>query len=307
MENSVIKTAGRVFEILEYFREVRRPLSVRDIAEYFDYPPSSTSVLVKSIATLGYLSYDSRIRAYSPTILVAMLGDWIYESSFGSAEILGLMRSLSDATLETVILAVQNDVQSQYVQVIQSRLPIQFYVSPGTRRPLCASGTGWALLAPQSDAAIARIHQRSEARLGKGGLPADMGLDDVMAQVRKVRSAGYVYSRGTNTPGVGVIAMPLPATAKGAQLVIGIGGLIERLDKSEKRLARLMKESIAMHVKDDDAAPAKPRRAVAGRASNESAPTPVPSPAPVASRARSAGPAPAVKSTKLSRPARPKA
>lgn len=249
MENSVIKTAGRVFEILEYFREVKKPLSIRDISEYFDYPLSSTSVLIKSIATLGYLSYDSRIRAYSPTIMVAMLGDWIYESSFSSSEILGLMKALSEATSETVILAVQNDIQAQYVQVIQSQLPIQFYVSPGTRRPLCASGTGWALLAPQPDATIARIHQRTESRIGKGGLPENMGLDDVMVQVAKVRLKGYVYSRGTNTPGVGVIAMPLPAPPSGARLVIGIGGLIERLDKSEKRLAKIMKELIATYIK----------------------------------------------------------
>lgn len=240
MTNSVIKTAGRVFDILTHFREVRKPLSVRDISEQFGYPLSSTSVLVKSMAALGYLSYDSRIRAYAPTILVAMLGDWIYESSFSSAEILSLMRALSDATNETVILAVQNDIQAQYVQVIQSQLPIQFYVSPGTRRPMCASGTGWALLASQSDATIARIHQRTLARLGTGGLPVQMELEDVMVQVSKVRTQGYVYSRGTNTPGVGVIAMPLPASPNGARLVIGVGGLIERLDDSEKKIARLM-------------------------------------------------------------------
>lgn len=259
MENSVIKTAGRVFEILEYFREVRKPLSVRDISEHFDYPLSSTSVLLKSIATLGYLSYDSRLRAYSPTIMVAMLGDWIYESSFSSAEITGLMKALSEATSETVILAVQNDIQAQYVQVIQSRLPIQFYVSPGTRRPLCASGTGWALLAPQPDRTIARIHQRSDSRIGKGGLPKDLTLDDVMAQVRKVRGKGYVYSRGTNTPGAGVIAMPLPARPNGVQLAIGVGGLVERLDKSEKQIVKLMKAAIAQHMKNATAA--VPRRA----------------------------------------------
>ena len=260
MENSVIKTARRVFEILEYFGEVRKPLSVRDIAEHFDYPLSSTSVLVKSMATLGYLSYDSRIRAYAPTILVAMLGDWIYESSFSSTEILGLMRSLSDGTRETVILAVQNDIQAQYVQVIQSQLPIQFYVSPGTRRPLCASGTGWALLAPQLDGTIARIHQRTALRLGRGGLPQNMALEDVMVQVRKVRTHGYVYSRGTNTPGVGVIAMPLPASPNGARLVIGVGGLLERLDKREAAIARLMKESIAHYIKE--ATPLKRRTTV---------------------------------------------
>jgi len=258
-ENSVIKTAGRVFEILEYFREVRTPLSVRDISERFDYPLSSTAVLVKSMATLGYLSYDSRLRAYAPTILVALLGDWIYESSFSSAEILNLMQSLSNATMETIILAVQNDFQAQYVQVIQSQLPIQFYVSPGTRRPLCASGTGWALLAPQADSTIARIHQRTRSRLGKGGLPEHLELEDVMVQVAKVRTQGYVYSRGTNTPGVGVVAMPLPASPSGARLVIGVGGLIERLDQSEKKLANLMTESIAKYI--TQSTPAKRRAA----------------------------------------------
>lgn len=261
MDNSVIKTAGRVFEILEYFREVRKPLSVRDIAERFDYPLSSTAVLVKSMATLGYLSYDSRLRAYAPTILVAMLGDWIYESSFSSAEILGLMQSLSNATQETIILAVQNDIQSQYVQVIQSQLPIQFYVSPGTRRPLCASGTGWALLASQSDASIARIHQRTLSRMGKAGLPENLELEDVLEQVNHVRKHGYVLSRGTNTPGVGVIAMPLPASPNGARLVIGVGGLIERLDAGETRLVKLMHESIDKYI--TQAAPAKRARAKA--------------------------------------------
>jgi DNA-binding IclR family transcriptional regulator len=265
MENSVIKTAGRVFEILEHFREVRKPLSVRDISEHFDYPLSSTSVLVKSMATLGYLSYDSRIRAYSPTILVAMLGDWIYESSFSSAEIRGLMNALSDATSETVILAVQNDIYAQYVQVIQSRLPIQFFISPGTRRPLCASGTGWALLAPQSDSAIARIHQRTDSRLGRAGLPQNMALEDVMVQVRKVRTQGYVYSRGTNTPGGGVIAMPLPAAPNGARLVIGVAGLIERLDHDEAAIAKRMKKAVAQFIPQPapEAAPRKRRGTLA--------------------------------------------
>jgi DNA-binding IclR family transcriptional regulator len=286
MDNAVIKTAGRVFEVLEYFREVRKPLSVRDIAEHFGYPLSSTSVLAKSIATLGYLSYDSRIRAYSPTILVAMLGDWIYESSFSSAEIVGLMRSLSESTRETVILAVQNDIFAQYVQVIQSLQPIQFFVSPGTRRPLCWSGTGWALLASHSDATIGRIHQRSLGRIGRAGLPKALALEDVMSQVSQVRKNGYVLSRGTNTPGVGVIAMPLPAAANGARLVVGIGGLIERLEDGEKSIVKQMRDSIDRYLNGKDPAGSNaPRKVVAPmkkpvvKSALKSAPKPAPKPA----------------------------
>jgi DNA-binding IclR family transcriptional regulator len=221
---------------------------VREIAEKFGYPLSSTSVLVKSIAELGYLSYDSHVRAYSMTIRVAMLGDWIYESSFGGTEIMALMDDLSARTRETVILGVQNDIFAQYVQVIQSTMPIQFYISPGTRRPVCLSGTGWALLSTQTDPAIARIVQRTENKLDKTGLLQPITLDTVMKQVRKVREKGYVYSRGTNTPGAGVIAMPLPGAVNGARLVIGIGGPIERLDAGEAAIVKSMKAAVKAYA-----------------------------------------------------------
>jgi DNA-binding IclR family transcriptional regulator len=244
MVSPVIKSAGRVFEILEFFREARHPLSVRDISERYGYPLSSTSVLVKSIAELGYLSYDSRSRAYSMTIRVAMLGDWIYESSFGGAEIIALMDALSLRTGETVILAVQNDIFSQYVRVSQSRMPIQFYISPGTRRPLCMSGTGWALLSTQNDAAIVRLVQRTDSKLDKTGLFEPITIDSVMKQVKQVREQGYVYSRGTNTPGAGVIAAPLPGAVNGANLVIGIGGPVDRLDENEESIAHQLKAAL---------------------------------------------------------------
>ena len=247
-ENPVIKSAGRVFEVLEFFRESRRHLSVREIAERFGYPLSSTSVLVKSIAELGYLSYDSQLRAYMPTIRVAMLGDWIYESTFAGGEILSLMHDLSNRTRETVILGVQNDIFAQYVQVIQSTYPIQFYISPGTRRPVCLSGTGWALRATQTDAAIERTVQRTESRLDKAGLLEPITLKSVMAAVAKVRQHGYVYSRGTNTPGAGVIAAPLPGAVGGSRLVVGLGGPIERLDEGEKRLVKEMMAAIKAYA-----------------------------------------------------------
>ena len=49
----MIKTAGRVFEVLEYLREVRRHVTVREVSEQLGYPLSSAQVLMKSLATLG--------------------------------------------------------------------------------------------------------------------------------------------------------------------------------------------------------------------------------------------------------------
>lgn len=86
--------------------------------------------------------------------------------------------------------------------------------------------------------------QRTDSKLDKTGLFEPITIDSVMEQVKQVREQGYVYSRGTNTPGAGVIAAPLPGAVNGAKLVIGIGGPIDRLDENEESIAHHLDASI---------------------------------------------------------------
>ena len=58
------------------------PITVREVSEQLGYPLSSAQVLLKSIATLGYLRYDASVRAYLGTPRLASLGDWVMESMF---------------------------------------------------------------------------------------------------------------------------------------------------------------------------------------------------------------------------------
>ncbi|HXC55894.1 MAG TPA: helix-turn-helix domain-containing protein [Rhizomicrobium sp.] len=52
-----IKSAVRVFEVLELFERERRPLTLKDICGAFGYAPSSGAALLKSLVALGYLDY----------------------------------------------------------------------------------------------------------------------------------------------------------------------------------------------------------------------------------------------------------
>ena len=65
MSRDVVKSAARVIHVLEYFDDVRRAVSVSEIAEHHDWPVSSTSVLMRSLVTLGYLDYEAGTRTYS--------------------------------------------------------------------------------------------------------------------------------------------------------------------------------------------------------------------------------------------------
>ena len=54
---SVVKSAHRVLRIFEYFDEIERPAAMTEIARRLNYPPSSTSALLKSLVELGYLDH----------------------------------------------------------------------------------------------------------------------------------------------------------------------------------------------------------------------------------------------------------
>src|SRR5439155_290487 len=72
-----VKSAGRVLQILELFDELQREARVSEIAERLGFPQSSTSMLLKSLAQLGYLDYDPGSRTFLPSPRVALLGAWL--------------------------------------------------------------------------------------------------------------------------------------------------------------------------------------------------------------------------------------
>ena len=89
VSENVVKSAARVLEVFEYFAGRRTPATVGEVCNALGYPQSSTSVLLKSLFTLGYLSYDQGSRRYSPSVKVATLGEWIPEELQADADDVG--------------------------------------------------------------------------------------------------------------------------------------------------------------------------------------------------------------------------
>ena len=113
-----VKTARRVFEVLELFQERRAPLRLQDVCAELGYPASSGSMLLRSMVTLGYLRYDTSARRYMPTMKIAHLGSWVQGAIMGDGALMRAMDALADRFGETVTLAVQSDLHAQYIFLI---------------------------------------------------------------------------------------------------------------------------------------------------------------------------------------------
>ncbi|WGS21267.1 MULTISPECIES: helix-turn-helix domain-containing protein [unclassified Bradyrhizobium] len=248
MENSV-KSARRVFDVLEFFEEHQRAASAIEVATALKFPQSSTSALMRTMTAFGYLHYDTSRRTYIPTPRVSMLGHWLSPALFTKGRLINLMEDLSAKTGETIMVAVRNGLTAQYVHVIQAKLPMRLYVKSGTLRPLARSGSGYALLSAYPDREVRRLVRL----INDNETQPDRQIDikALLLELKKVRAKGHAFSLGLVTPGAGVVAMNLPPIAESNEpLVLCVAGLTDALIAQEAELADLMRKAIRFHLAD---------------------------------------------------------
>jgi DNA-binding IclR family transcriptional regulator len=170
---------------------------------------------------------------------VALLGDWLHESLLAHGRLGGLLQRLNGETRETVVLAAQNGLYSQYLRVIEGKNTLRMHVPIGMTRPLLISGTGRILLTRMDDGVIRKLVRRHNVQQEQS-----VDLGEVLAQVSADRRRGYAFSKSRVTPHVGMIAMLLPTSAAEKPLAVGVAGLTEHLVANEQPYVQAMHEAI---------------------------------------------------------------
>jgi DNA-binding IclR family transcriptional regulator len=234
MSDGLIKSARRVFDILELFRARQCPLRLKDVVDALGMPTSSAAALLKTMAQMNYLSFESASRAYLPTPRLAQLASWVTPASYEGGPIQEAVRRVGRKLGETILLGTPTDIYVEIVDILRARQPLQYFTHIGSRVLLVHSGLGWPLLAELRDEEVVRIYRRT-VRQNKieRGVSSLSRLEGGIAQVRR---DGYCLSRGMVTRGVGVVGMMVPTPAGHRRLAIGVAGPQERIDKNLARI-----------------------------------------------------------------------
>lgn len=244
----VVKSAGRVFRILELFDVLKREALVSEVSHLLGLPQSSTSVLLRSMVTLGYLSYSRDTRRYRPTTNVALLGSWIDSPRVSDGPLMRLLHRINARSGQAVVLAVRNQLCVQYIHVLQAVRPARhFFIVKGSRRPLVIAGAGLVLLADLADIEIKRIATRFNAEQD-GGADNRISVCALMEQIGDIRNTGYAFTHDVVTQGGGVIAMRLPDVANEERLVLGLAAPSEIILRRKEEFLLMMQEEIAGYM-----------------------------------------------------------
>ena len=245
----VVKSAARSLDILEYFEAKREPISLKDMADHFEWPVSSVASLLKSMVQKGYLAYDRFGRTYVPTMRLATLGHWVGEALFQGDEVLDVMRELQETTGETISLGAQSDLQAQHIHVLPSRAELNVALRPGTCRPLTRSGLGILLLSARDDETIERLLRRINAE--EPDLSRRQTFEEVLARVNQVREDGYVHARHTFVQGVAIVGMLLPTRRLDRIMAVSVVGPDARLATLRDSIVETLRGRLARLAPQD--------------------------------------------------------
>src|SRR5262249_54044759 len=160
-----------------------------EIVKELNYPASSASALLHSLAELGYLSIDRHGRTFRPTARVTLLGSWINAAYFRDGALHRMMKELNDRTGETIILAVQTDLIAGYIHVIQGSNPMRLYVQHGAIRPLLNSGVGRLFLSRYETEEQRKIVTRLNANRQPDEPYSDFA--EILEDTKRIKRRGY--------------------------------------------------------------------------------------------------------------------
>jgi DNA-binding IclR family transcriptional regulator len=249
---STVKSARRVLEVLEYFAQGVARATVMEIANALAYPQSSTSVLLSTLAHLGYVRFDPADRTYSPTLRVMLLGSSLQDQLFGGGSVVRVMEQLRQRTNQTVMLGLRQGIHVRFIFSILGRNPHVLRYPMGVLRPVCRSPAGKVLLARLPNAEIQRIARHSNAEALESS--QKVSVSRLLTEIADIRQNGWASSEDYPLPNRFTLAMELPSLPGQPPMAIVLGGRKDIMIRNMTAYLAQMRSACAMLERAHEAA-----------------------------------------------------
>jgi len=185
-------SVGKALALLETFGGERRALNLAELAASGRMTISSAQRCTHTLARLGYLRRDARLRRWVLTPRTLSLS---HAYLTGHALIEQATRHLIDlnqASGESVSLSEPDGTDMVFVARFPSRKRFFIHMPVGHRLPMYCTASGRAYLSALPPAAVRRIVRRSRLRALTPHTITDPR--EILRRIRAAREAGYAWS-----------------------------------------------------------------------------------------------------------------
>ena len=159
--------------------------ALSDLAREIEVPTATTHRILTTLQKHGFVAFDDERQEWMIGIEAYRTGATYLRRSSVLEIGRPILRRLMQDSGETANLAVPDGAEVVFVGQVETPNPIRAFFPPGARTPMYASGTGKAILAALSDAALAKALRDTDpvAFTDHTRLP-DKGLEDDLSATR---------------------------------------------------------------------------------------------------------------------------
>lgn len=228
-------TVRKALRILGSFSMENPYLSVLDICSITGYPKSTVHRFVSVLIDEGFLE-DDTVGKYKLSLKVFELGSIVRENFDLKKACTDVLQRLALDIGETVHLVMRDNTEGMYIDKIELPGASVHYSRIGKRLPLYCTAAGKVLLVDLPETEIrALMGERFEKRT-----PKTLGtIDDLIAEVRKVRERGWAMDDEELELGLACLGAPVMGCAGDVVAAVSISGLAVRF--TQERLPTMVK------------------------------------------------------------------
>ena len=186
-----VQSLTRGLSILDALAKSAAGLTLTDVAQRVELPPSTTHRLLSTLEKMGYVHQAGDLGLWFIGLQAFRVGATFLENRDFVADSHAYMHRLMEQAGETVNLAILDGTEAVFVAQVQCHEMMRTLVKLGSRVPLHASGVGKALFAALPDAQV-------DAILKVKGLPritenTIVAVETMWAALRVIRQRGYSF------------------------------------------------------------------------------------------------------------------
>ncbi|GAB2518892.1 IclR family transcriptional regulator [Paramicrobacterium agarici] len=218
-----VQSVERVFELLELITDAGGEVTLSELSSSTDLPLPTIHRLLRTLVSLGYArQLPNRRYALGPRLIRLGEGANKQLGALARPQLASLVSELG----ESANMAVLDGDMVVYIAQVQSKHSMRMFTEVGRRAHTHDTGVGKAMLAQLPEERVRGIVERA-------GMPTptekSIGtVDDLLAELERIRDRGYSIDDGEQELGVRCYAMAVPDAP--TPTAISVSGPDSRVD-----------------------------------------------------------------------------
>ncbi len=205
-----MKTVERVVDILNHLAESQAECSITEISRQLGLSKATVYRILSSLERERWVTQKPETRGYTLGSKVLQIGVSMLSNFSLTRDCRPFLKQLRDATGETAILNMRDDLQRLVVEQIQGYHEVRHLAEPGKRLPLWCGAPSKAILAFMAETEIEAVIgdlMKSGVKVLASGQAG--GVDRLREEIADIRRKGFAFSVGERVAGVFGVAVPI--------------------------------------------------------------------------------------------------